>query len=511
MFESVPSTAQATALPDKRAAPIAPPAGLLGVALAALFLYRTSTSAVDPDLWHEMALAREIVQSGRVPWGDNFAYTPTLYPVVHHEWGAGVIAYLLASAFGGAGIVALKLALTAALAALVVLIARRRGASLEVFAFLAPLGILLVDEGFATVRAQMYSMTLTAGLAWCLDRDREGRRLWIPFWLVLYTAWVNLHAGFLVGVGLLAADAMGRMWRGQKSLHLFGVGLAMSMLVAVNPYGLEYYRYLVRAVTLDRPHVAEWAPLWNNPGEFVLFAAAAGLAAYAARCTGVRNAVGIEMLLAAAAESLLHARMTVFFAILWTSFVPGWIEKTPVGAAIRGIVREKRALVAVVFAAILAASLARVASARPWILRVPSEPTGEPGVPYYPVGAATFLAERGFRGNLMTPFDWGGYLSYKLGPDVKVSLDGRYEVAYSPDLELESHSFYMARPGWESVLAKYPTDLLLVPRALPLADRLPGKTGWRLLYEDDAFLVFARPGHELPPPSRGALAIEAFP
>jgi hypothetical protein len=98
----------------------------------------------------------------------------------------------------------------------------------------------------------------------------------------------------------------------------------------------------------------------------------------------------------------------------------------------------------------------------------------------------------------MTPFDWGGYLSWKFAPRVKVSLDGRYEVAYPIGLEEESYRFFTAQPGWEGVLGKYATDLVLIPRVLPLANVFSTSSGWTLVYEDSAFLLYGRPGLRLP-------------
>jgi hypothetical protein len=48
---------------------------------------------VDIDLFHEMALYREVLNRGSIPRNDVFSYIPTLNPVVHHEWGTGAILY----------------------------------------------------------------------------------------------------------------------------------------------------------------------------------------------------------------------------------------------------------------------------------------------------------------------------------------------------------------------------------------------------------------------------------
>ena len=126
------------------------------VALAALFVAHLQILVfVDPDLWHEMALAREILSLGRMPLADSYAYTPTIYPVVHHEWGTGLVLYAVTQLAGGPGLLALKYALTFGTLFWTLAAARRRGASWETIFMLAPALILAGSIGFTTVRAQV--------------------------------------------------------------------------------------------------------------------------------------------------------------------------------------------------------------------------------------------------------------------------------------------------------------------------------------------------------------------
>jgi hypothetical protein len=64
-------------------------AGALGAAALAMLYVAGVSRFVDPDVWHLMALFRETLAAGWVPLEDRFAYTPTVYPVVQHEWGTG--------------------------------------------------------------------------------------------------------------------------------------------------------------------------------------------------------------------------------------------------------------------------------------------------------------------------------------------------------------------------------------------------------------------------------------
>jgi hypothetical protein len=132
-------------------------------------------------------------------------------------------------------------------------------------------------------------------------------------------------------------------------------------------------------------------------------------------------------------------------------------------------------------------------SNRPWRLTVPgTTPDGAPAP--YPVGPVEYLAQQQVHANLLVPFGAGAYAAWKLHPAVKVSLDSRYEAAFPPELLTEHLRFFAARAGWRAFLDRHPTDLVLTPADAPIAERLATQTAWTVVYRDDAYLLFARPG-----------------
>ena len=218
--------------------------------LGSLFLYPISEfNRLDHDLLHELCLARETVDTGRVPWRDSFAYTATVYPVVHHEWGTGLLIYSLVvlGGWGATGLMATKFALSFATFGLTVRASRRSGGAWGVIVMLSVVAIVLASIGFQTIRAQLLTLLFTAILLNLFALDRRGNVRWTWFWLVLYIIWLNLHAGFLVGVGLFGCHLIERTlfcfheqrsvsgtWR--QTRHLFLTLGAMAVLWLVNPY-----------------------------------------------------------------------------------------------------------------------------------------------------------------------------------------------------------------------------------------------------------------------------------
>lgn len=372
---------------------------------------------------------------------------------------------------------------------------------IEVLVFIAPIGILLIDRGFSTIRGQMYSLAFVACLLWFLDLDRNGTRKWIIAWIPLWLIWINVHAGFLVGIGLLGAFWLERLFRRKPHIHLIFAIMIMIGLIAVNPYGFNYYPYLWRAMRMARTHIGEWYPIWSGLDllHLSVFIVSLILLAYSVKEIGIRNFHGIALIITVCLASIFCNRLVIFYAIVWTCYVPGYLRITPLGNVMYGLCKKRsRFLILLLSLATIVFFARTVPFLRPWKLLVPNDYIKGYGKNMiYPIGPVDYLSEIAFKGNLMVYFDWGAYVLWKLHPDVRVSMDSRYEVAYPGWLVDENFQFYTAKEGWERILTAYPTDLVLVDKRLPLAKVMP-QSGWKKIYTDKGFELYARPDLELP-------------
>ncbi len=461
------------------------------VALASLLIGLISLNFVDIDIWHQMALIRESLRAGHLLKADVFAYTPTLVPSVHHEWGAGVIAYFASKWFGGAGIIALKF--LAALATLFVCIrtAEKAGADTRTIAFLAPIGIYLMHAGFlSTIRAQAYTFLFLATLLYLLGEDSRDRRSWILPWLAVFPLWLNVHGGFVVGIGVVLMHAAEQVLDRKPWRHLLFIAAAMCCEVLINPFGGAYVRYLGRALTMSRPQISEWRSIWGlSPLWSTLFVAALALAAVAWAARKERRKTGVIVLLATAVEGMLHRKLMPLFAIAWLCYVPSYVQSTRFASWIMRFAERRRKFVLACCLAMVATSLVSAVRMRFWEARVPQ---GPPQISY-PVGAVEYLQAQNFHGRLMTPYAFGAYVSWKMYPAVRVSIDGRYEVAYEEALLRDMNNFYDAKGDWRATLTKYPTDLVLVPTESAVSEKMPSSR-WTQVYADGTYKLFARPG-----------------
>jgi hypothetical protein len=483
--------------------------------LAAIAVYRASAAVADPDLWQQISLFREALELGSVPLRDHFAYTPTVVPSVHHEWLAGAIAYAIVSTLGGSGIAALRYLLLFGLGALVWQVNRAQQVGFGEFAICALLGLLLMDGAFSTVRPQMYAFVLLASLCDGLERDRRGDRRWLAVWLVLYVAWLNLHASFAMGAGLFFLHWLERWLRGEPHRHLLAAGIAMVPLTLLTPFHVHLLGYLYTALTIDRSHFAEWGPLLatREPALIGAYLGSLALLVYAVAVRGW-SLRGVPIVLAAAAWGLTSRRMVHLYGVVWLCLVPAYLSATPIGAHLRRL-WDRRALQLGFWGAALLLFTLGLLPAEPWRLRVPGQldPRLRQTHMVYPIGAVDYLRDQRFAGNLLVGFDWGAYVSWKLHPHVLVSMDSRFEVAYPPEIEAEQFAFWSAEPGWQHLLEleRYrATDLILAPRFLAsqIHAKLAALAGWKRVYRDRTFELFAREGSPLPVVDRPDVALE---
>ena len=250
---------------------------LVLAAIALLYAFLAGLRTVsDPDLGWQMATGRWVAQHHHIFSTDVFSYTsdgePWIYPV-----GSGLIFY---AAFLLGGFALISWLGAAACVGTIALLLRRGSA---VSAAIAILAVPLIATR-TTPRAEIFTVVLFAAyLSLLWENYQTGRA---ALWLLplLMIAWVNLHLGFVAGLGLIAAfvgvellelpssDSRRReaIQRLKRALPWYAVTVVATL---VNPWGWGLYQALVRqnqAMELHSHFIAEWASAgwkWGNPAK----------------------------------------------------------------------------------------------------------------------------------------------------------------------------------------------------------------------------------------------------
>ncbi len=342
---------------------------LSSVALCSISLFIATIARLHPithDAFHEMAMIRYWHQAGVFPVCDVFAFTPTVSPAVHHEWGTGALLYLATLAFSEklVGIAVLKWTMIVLFLLLLYRHARMTGCHPLLLALLAPLVFPLLWVGFSTMRAGLFTLVAIAAQMCMQQYDLRKGRAWILGWSMMYIVWLNIHAGFVVGIAMLALHGLERLllvifeehpktpstrwmawmvtcpWTalaaraGRDLWHLFLLVPVVGLGLYCNPWGSDYLPYLIRAIAMPRPTMLEWQPLWHtvHPELTLLaFVTSLGLMAYGLAHRRWSRWAGCLICLFAAYMALKHIRHGAIYGTLWIGFVPSWLTPTPLG------------------------------------------------------------------------------------------------------------------------------------------------------------------------------------
>ena len=86
-------------------------------------------------------------------------------------------------------------------------------------------------------------------------------------------------------------------------------------------------------------------------------------------------------------------------------------------------------------------------------------------------------------------FHTGSYAAYKLYPNNRVFMDGRYEEVYDNNLINEMSKFFLAK-NYQEFLNKYHHDILIINNEYPIKEELKKDKNWFVAYESDNFSLF---------------------
>jgi hypothetical protein len=475
--------------------------GRIAVLFLVFILARSvlDSSKADPDMFARVAVGRLVERDGHVSHVDPFAYTPKLDRWIDHEWLSGVVFWNVADA-GGDGWL-LILAIVCMAASLVTVAAAQRKLAPEaapvrtwLFACLLPLPWVWRS----VVRSQVFTYLLlpTFLLAMADYRKRRDPRVLVvlPF-LMLF--WANAHGGFVTGLGLLGLFALISVREGRKfaaPLWLATAGCVAATLIT--PYGLEYWRYLAGALTMEREAITEWGPLVRTPVLALWVGLVAGI--WMAGLTRIRFRVAPEMVVLPAVALLFAVRSgRLAAAFLITVAVYGIIPVTGLFPRTAALLRRlpqswRRAAAICAAGAIIPLSLptARL-FVNPGSYRLSYDA--------YPVEAIEWLRENRESGDVLVGFAEGSYALWRLYPNFQISVDGRYEEVYPQEtVDLVAAALDPGSPDHDAAFETVRPDYILAKTFGPAAIDPDGfGPAWRTVYADGRFAVLEEKSESL--------------
>jgi len=451
-------------------------------------------NVTDPDLWWHLKTGHYIAEHKSVPHADPFSFTRAGEPWVAHEWLTDLLLYEVDRVAGWGGLIVVFAAI---LCAAFVLLYLRCGLDPYVA------GVATLCAAWATVpvwgvRPQVLSLLLTS--LWLLILERAERNPRLLWWtLPLTLLWVNLHAGFALGLALSALFLAGGVIEGALGFHpqpnaprlrtaafIFVLDL---MIVPLNPNGLRMFSYPIETLrsTAMQTYIAEWASPNFHHAEYWPFLLVV-LATFAALSWSRLEVRPRDLLLIVVSlyAGLSSIRMMPWFVLIAVPLLSerlgtwqgGNSQRQHPQAASRSVLNGVIVLAMAVFGTVHVVQVIR------------SQPQAE--MQRFPVRAVAFLQTHPPFGPIFNHYDWGGYLIWRLYPSTRVFIDGRADLYGQLQLDQFADT-YQFKGAWQQTLQRWHIHTVLVPADSALATGLRSSPGWTVSYEDSQAVVLTAP------------------
>ena len=448
---------------------------------------------IDPDLWWHLQTGQDIVASRAIPQTDIYSFTKAGSEWVTHEWLSEVLIYAIYRVSGWAG---LLFVFSGFITAAFYLVYRRCTGKPYIAAFAVLLAVAASSALFG-VRPQMITLLLASTFITFLtsySSDGKSRRL---YWMApLMLLWVNLHAGYALGLGLiglyLVSLALDRKW--ELIPRLLMALIACAAVVPLNPNGFRMFSYPLE--TLRSPSMAAFIQEWASPNfhqpmfvplALFLFLLVAVLALSSKRL----RASEVFLLFVTGLAALRSARHIPIFALIATPIFAQqvWELMLARGWELRlNAPQGSKPRTAVLFAVLLllAPAVLDIALIKHFVTNQAVYEAKN-----YPQAAVNFLESKKLPGPIYNRYGWGGYLIRRFHGAYPVYIDGRADV-YGDKFMYETFNTYDGGTGWFEPLDRLSVRTVLISPDAPLASLLRNDQEWLKVYEDDQAIIFTR-------------------
>ena len=447
----------------------------------------------DNDIWARLIAGKYIVEHFSMPIRDFLSYTPT-HNWYDHEWGASVIFYIILKYFGAGGLILLKgiiSALTTFFCFKTIELKEQKNAyNILYYAFM--FWIVSLSLG-AVVRCLIFTCLFFSIFIYILERYRIKRDKYIFFLPFLMVLWCNIHGGCISAFGLLGIYIIGEFLNKKPIKYYFYILLGCLIALFINPYGIEYVKFLFFAATMDRSVITEWFSPFHDHFIFqymrykfylIFIFLIQIIYLFKNKINYERlDKTKILLIISTAFLSIVHIRHITFFVFTAGTLI--YPEFYSIFNNIMGKLNLSKSLIllkeVIIYSCLLILTLPPVLAKNKKV-----EITNTA----YPRYAIEFVKINELKGNLFISFDWGSYAAYKLYPNNLIVMDGRYEEVYNPDLLIDLKNFHLLKGDWYKIIRNYKTDVMILEKKYPVYNRILSHADWVNVFENNISGVF---------------------
>jgi hypothetical protein len=464
--------------------------------------------SVDTDTWWHLRAGQTIAQEGRVLLTDRFSLTRQGAEWHYPGWLAELFLYRV---FATGGLAGLNLA-TAGLVLVTFLFVWFSAQGPPLLRGFVILLAATTSAVYWAARPHIFTLLLTAVVAWLSWRALSGRRQDLYWCIPVMAVWGNLHGGFAAGLLLLVLAGAGELFdhvlpvlssrRAKldfvevRAILVAWGGVVLGCLVAVslNPLGPELILYPFRTVSIGvlQGYIQEWQSPNFHHLEVLPFLIL-WMVTFVVMVISPRRARAFEILwiVGFGGFAFLAGRNIALFAVIAAPVLA--IHLDALRAKLR-LQRVRGRQVSAPVARLINAGLLGVVFlgvAVKAVLPLSETFNRQALRKIVPVDASAFLLSERPLGPLFNTYNWGGYVVWELYPQYLSFVDGRTDL-FGDEILQEYLQAWRADPGWPEILARWGIRVALLEPNAPLARALD-EAGWTSAYRDELAVVLISP------------------
>lgn len=429
------------------------------VILIAIFAMAARTP-LDSDFWWHIRAGQASVEGGKPLTQDVFSSTRYGEDWVNHSWLSQVVLYLIYK-MGGLRAVS---GLVGVLAVGSVWFVYRQFRGTFLVKGITVLLVAMVSSVVWTPRPQTFSLLFLAVVSYVLYIYKYYNRNRLGWMLPVFLLWSNIHAGYTLGLILIAAFIGGELinklrgWQRDEFINwkqigtVTGILFAAGLIVLVNPNGIAMWKIPFQTVGVEALQnlIGEWASpdfhqVFQQP--FIWMS----IIAFGAVGLSKRTLDGVELaafsiffygaLVArrnfgpfALVAGPILARHLSSFLMTWQEQVREkwlWLDQILTYQAISEEKIHPR-LQAVLN--LLTVAVLFLGAVGKWLYVTRPAFIQEAERKMFPVEAVHWIKENKPPGEMFNDYNWGGYLVWHLR-EYPVFIDGRTDLYGDPILE----------------------------------------------------------------------------
>ncbi len=457
-----------------------------------IFMNTVLYSAVDMDYWARLLQGNAFFQLGTILKTDIFSYTPT-HKWLDHEWGASIIFSLIQNLFGYIGVLFFKTILVFLiflfLYKTIRLYKKENNFTFNLLYFiLIVLAMPTITQSW--IRCHLFTFLFFSVSIYILERVRLSKNYKLLYILpVIMLFWVNIHGGCVSLLGLLFIYFVGEFFNKKEYKHFLYVLLLSFFVMFINPYGLDYVKFIFMATTMVRPFVTEWISPFSHPYKFFMieFKVLYLVNLILLICSVKKfkfDYTKYILLIVCAYLSFKYVKNTPFFIMTSAVFLYDELFNY-IDILLKKIKTNLNSNKLFIFISciVIIFSLCKLLLNINYLFY--------PNISLQPVDVVNFISKKDLKGNILAPFDMGSYIIYKLFPNNLIYMDGRYEEVYYKQTKDLLDDFYNVKENWDDILKQnYKHDYIIVPTNALINDYLVKRNDYKRIYSDPYNILY---------------------